>query len=188
MATNVLLQIVELIAAFIGGFLVNLMLLRFLLQAMRAPFRNSLSKFVAALTDWAVLPARRVIPGIRGIDLSPLLLAWVIQFALLLLLVAVRGGAQMMLDAGPLAQLAFAAALKLVNNVIWIFIIVIVVQAVLSWINPDSPVAPLLYTLSEPLLRPFRRLIPPIANIDLSPLFALLALNIALIPINALLN
>ena len=164
-----------------AGWLFTLvLLLRFLMQWARAAQRNPVSDFVNALTNFAVRPLRRVIPGLWGLDLATLLLAWLVQFVELFLVLALRG-----FELGPAAgqtilAIALLAAVNLVRLLLYIVIAVVIVQAVLSWVNPYSPVAPLLNALTRPLLRPLQRLIPPVANVDLSPLFVIIACQLLL--------
>jgi len=162
------------------GLLTLTLLLRFYLQWVRAPYRNPLADFVNALTDFMVKPARRIIPGLWGLDLPTLLLAWLMQLLELLVVMQVRGfrfGAEVGLAAIGLAALA---AIGIVKMLIYIVLVATLLQAVLSWINPGSPVAPLLDAMTRPFLRIFRRRIPPIGNIDLSPLFLLVACQLLL--------
>ncbi len=152
-------------------------LARFALQWARASFRNPLGHFLVALTDWAVRPARRLIPGLLGLDLASLLLAWLTQCVYLGLAAGLSGAA-----ASPAAAgfVALAAALALVRLGIYLAMGVVIVAALLSWVNPYAPMAPLFNALSRPLLRPFQRLIPPIGGVDLSPLALLLVLQVLL--------
>jgi len=162
------------------GLLTLTLLLRFYLQWVRAPYRNPLADFVNALTDFMVKPARRLIPGLWGLDLPTLLLAWLMQLLELLVVMQVRGfrfGAEVGLAAIGLAALA---AIGIVKMLIYIVLVATLLQAVLSWINPGSPVAPLLDAMTRPFLRIFRRRIPPIGNVDLSPLFLLVACQLLL--------
>lgn len=162
------------------GLLTLALLLRFYLQWVRAPYRNPLADFVNALTDFMVKPARRVIPGLWGLDLPTLLLAWMMQLLELLVVLQVRGfrfGAEIGLAAVGLALLA---AIGVVKMLIYIVLVSTLLQALLSWINPGSPVAPLLDAMTRPFLRVFRRRIPPIGNVDLSPLFLLVACQLLL--------
>ena len=168
------------------GFFVFLLLARFFLQVLRAPFRNPLGQFIGALTNWMVLPARRFIPGLFGVDLASLILAWLIEAVLLFLLYAL-GGAAYPGGPGTLAGLFLTLSVfELARYSLYLLIGVIVIQAVISWINPYAPLAPFFNTLAAPFLRPFRRLIPPIGNIDLSPLFALVTAQLLLIPLEYL--
>ncbi len=152
------------------GLLTLTLLLRFYLQWVRAPYRNPMADFVNALTDFMVKPARRVIPGLWGLDLPTLLLAWLMQLLELLVVMQVRGfrfGAEV-----GLAAIGIAA--------LYIVLVATLLQAVLSWINPGSPIAPLLDAMTRPFLRIFRRRIPPVGNVDLSPLFLLVACQLLL--------
>lgn len=162
------------------GLLTLVLLLRFFLQWVRAPYRNPLADFVNALTDFMVRPARRFIPGLWGLDLPTLLLAWLMQVAELLVTLQVRGyrfGAEIGLAIVGISALAALAVFKML---IYIVLIATLMQALLSWINPSSPVAPLLDAMTRPFLRLFRRRIPPIGNVDLSPLFVLVVCQLLL--------
>jgi YggT family protein len=174
--TNALIFLVE--TAF-GLFIVAL-LLRFYLQWVRASYRNPLSEFVHALTDFMVRPARRVVPGLWGLDLATLVLAWIIQLLELMIVAQLRGH-----DFGPDAGLVFVALLMLalvmlLKISLYILMALIIFYVVLSWVSPDSPVMSLLGTLTRPWLRFFRRRIPPIGNVDLSPLIAVVVIQLML--------
>lgn len=163
------------------GLLTLTLLLRFYLQWVRAPYRNPLADFINALTDFMVRPARRFIPGLWGLDLPTLLLAWVLQVLELLVVLQVRGyrfGAEVGLAAIGIASLA---AIAIVKMLIYIVMVATLLQALLSWINPGSPVAPLLDAMTRPLLRLFRRRIPPVGNVDLSPLLLIVVCQLLLI-------
>ena len=168
------------------GFFVFVLLTRFYLQLMRAPFRNPLGQFVIALTNWLVLPARRFIPGLFGLDLSSFVLAWLIEAVLLFLLYLLRGGGFASGSGVVIGMFFSLGLLELARFSLYLLIGVILIQAVISWINPYTPLAPLFNALTAPLLRPFRRLLPPIGNVDLSPLFALIAAQLLLIPLEYL--
>jgi len=169
----------------IFGFFVFLLLARFYLQMLRASFRNPLAQFIAALTNWLVIPARRFIPGLFGIDLASLLLAWFIESLLLFLLYSI-GGAAGARGLSLIGLFLTLGLLELARYSLYLLIGVIIIQAIISWINPHAPMAPLFNTLSAPFLRPFRKLIPPIGNVDLSPLFVLVAAQLLLIPLEYL--
>jgi YggT family protein len=177
----IITEIAELIIKTLGDLLVLVLLLRFLLQALRVPWRNPVSYFVAALTNWAVLPLRRVIPGFRGIELAPLVVAWVVQTLLIIALAMLRNrlGANA-LSGAVIGTAVLLAVVELLKWCLYIGMFAVIVQAVLSWFNSNSPFAPVLDAFTRPLLRPFRRLIPPLGNIDLSPIFAILALQIGI--------
>lgn len=162
------------------GLLTVTLLLRFYLQWVRAPYRNPLADFVNALTDFMVRPARRVIPGLWGIDLPTLLLAWLMQLLEWLAILQIRGF-RWNHDVGiAIAALAVLAVIAVVKMLVYIVLFATLLQAVLSWINPGSPVAPLLDAMSRPFLRLFRRRIPPIGNVDLSPLFLIITCQLLL--------
>lgn len=168
------------IAQMAFGLLTLALLLRFYMQWVRAPYRNPLADFVNALTDFMVRPARRVVPGLWGLDLPTLLLAWIMQLVELLVVLQVRGyrfGAEVGLAGIGVAALAATAVLKML---VYIVLVATLLQAVLSWVNPGSPVAPLLDAMTRPFLRPFRRRIPPVGNVDLSPLVLLVACQLLL--------
>jgi len=146
--------------------------LRFLLQVLRADFYNPLSQFVVKLTSPLLKPLRRIIPSAGGLDLSSLLLAWMVK-ALELLLVLWIGGAGLHL-AAPLL-LAIPELLALIIN---IFLFSTVILAILSWFTPPgyNPATALLSSLTEPLLQPIRRLLPPISGMDFSPMILIIGL------------
>lgn len=173
--TLMLVQIVGLAASFFSG----LFVIRFLLQWARAPFRNPIGRFVMTLTDWGVLPLRRVVPGWRGNDLSSLVMAWLVETAAVivaLLIVDAPAGA-----GGNLIPLAFIAGfIEMLRMIGYIILGATIGVVVLSWVNPYAPMAPVLQAVAQPFLRPFQRVIPPIAGIDLSPLFLLLVLQVVL--------
>ena len=168
------------IAQVVFSLLTLTLLLRFYLQWVRAPYRNPLADFVNALTDFMVLPARRVLPGLWGIDLPTLLLAWLMQLLEWLIVLQVRGfrfGAEVGL---ALVGIAAVAAVAVAQMLVYIVLFSTLLQALLSWINPGSPIAPLLDAMTRPFLRMFRRRIPPIGNVDLSPLFLMVACQLLL--------
>jgi YggT family protein len=163
-----------------GGLFTVVLLLRFYLQWARAAYRNPVSEFVTALTDFMVRPARRVIPGLWGLDLATLALAWLIQYVELLLIMQIRGVAPGSAAGEAIVLLALVAVIMLVKLGLYMVMIVVLVQALLSWINPYSPLAPLLAALARPFLRVFQRRIPPVANVDLSPLFVIVVCQLLL--------
>ena len=173
--TQALLVLIDSLAAF----LTILLLLRFLMQWFRVSFANQLGKFVVQLTNWLVMPLRRVLPGVFGLDLASLLPAMLLQ--------ALVATAFLSLSALPVDPSLFAlliarqALLGTLRLVIYLLIGALILQAVLSWVNPYSPLGPVVHQFTRPLLAPIQRFVPPIANIDLSPLVAILALQLVLI-------
>src|SRR3990172_10372669 len=152
------------------GLFTMALLVRFYVQWAPAPYRNPLSEFLSALTDFMVRPARRVIPGLWGLDLATLVLAWLIQVLELFVILKIKDYPLASAAGSAYAGLALLAAVTIVKLGLYIVIAVVVFQAVLSWINPYTPLAPLLNNMTRPFLRIFQKLIPPIGNVDLSPL------------------
>lgn len=173
-------QIAAFLVDTLATFFVFLLLARFHFQWLRAPFRNPAGEFVLATTSWLVMPARRVVPGLAGLDLASLLLAWLIQGAALWAQIALAGGA------ANLLAVAAVAAVDLLRFSVYILIFAVIVQAVLSWVNPYTPLGPVFGALTRPFLRPFRRFIPPIGNVDLTPLVLLVLLQVVLFPVGYL--
>jgi len=165
------------------GIITYTLLLRLVMQLMRAPFRNPLGQAVMALTDWVVKPLRKVTPGLRGIDWASLIAAYVAQFLWLLALYFAFGRGFALLGPG-LPFLAIAALVALFKAVLWLAIIAVFAQAILSWVAPDGPLAGVLNALTFPLLRPVRRILPPIGGtLDLSPLIVIVLAQLILITI-----
>ena len=164
----------------IGDLFAFALITRFLLQWVRAPARNQLSEFVAALTNFIVIPARRFVPGLWGLDLATLMLALMTETLKLWLLLEINGarpgGAAAM---APLALFALAA-IHIAQLTVYLLIGALILQAILSWVNPYSPIAPLINSVTRPFLRPFQQVIPLIANVDLSPLAAILVCQLVL--------
>ena len=171
-------QIGMLLAETIFGLLVYLALLRFFMQVMRAPFRNPIGQFVQAFTDWAVKPLRKMVPGWRGYDLSSLVFAFLMQLALVAIVhvVLMPGRA----GAGGLEIIALTF-IGLIRACLYLVIGVVLADVVISWVNPQSPFAPFLRAITNPLYAVFRRFIPPIGGFDLSPLVLLLVVQILLL-------
>lgn len=160
-------------------------LLRFYLQLTNAPFQNPASQAVVALTNFAVKPLRRVIPGWRGLDLSTLLLAFVGQLLLQIGTLWLHNFPLMV--AGHIIWvvvlgLAVVGVLKLS---IYIFLYAVLMQAILSWVNPHTPITPVLNALTEPLMRPLRKYIPATSGIDLTPLAVFIIAEMLLIVVIA---
>lgn len=156
------------------------LLLRFLLQWVRASFRNPFSQFLVALTNFLVLPLRKLIPGLAGLDLASLFAAWLVEFVMLLAVLAVSGFPLLVAGWGVMPGVMLWAAVKLVSLTVYVLMGAVLIQALLSWVNPYTPLAPLLDALAGPMLRPARRIIPPIGGVDLSPLAVLLVLQLVL--------
>ena len=154
-------------------------LLRFLMQWQRAPFRNPIGQAVAALTDWAVKPLRRVLPGFKGQDTSTLVLSWLAQFLWLVTTSVVIN--HTMPGGTVLLALALIAPIELFKAFLWILIVAVIIQAVLSWFGPEGPLAGFLNAMTFRFLAPIRRVVPPIGgSLDLSPLILIVLIQLVL--------
>jgi YggT family protein len=162
----------------VGGFFASILLLRFWMQRCRAPIRNPLSEFVQALTNFAVLPARRIIPGLWGMDIASLLLAWLVVVIETVLTLAVKGVVPA--SGAVIGVILLLSLVMLLRLAVYLAIGCIIVLVVISWVNPASPMYSLINMLTRPLLRPIQRMVPPIGMVDLSPLIALLLLQLIL--------
>jgi YggT family protein len=162
------------------GFFIFMLLTRFHFQWLRVSFRNQIGEFVLATTNGMVAPVRRFIPGLAGLDLATLLLAWLLQALSLWLQAAILG-----VDPSVVA-LAAVAVVDLLRFSLYILVFALLVQFVLSWVNPYAPLAPVFDTIVRPFLRPIRRFVPPIANIDLSPAILFIIIQVVLLPVGAL--
>lgn len=160
------------------GFYILLVLLRLLFQLARADFYNPFSQFIVTLTQPPLQFLRRFIPGLFGVDFAAVVLLLGLQ-VLEIYLIAWLGGA-----VPNVASVVVLACAQLIEFTVYVYIVAILIRVVLSWVNPYGtrhPVADLLYSLTEPLLAPARRLIPPIAGLDLSPIAVLVLLQLTLI-------
>jgi YggT family protein len=168
----------------ICGFFSMLFILRLMLQWRRVPFVSPLYDFVLKLTNWAVLPLRRVIPGVGGIDWASLVVAFILQlvfFSIVLSLHAAMSLSPLMwkiiTEVGWTSALFIISLVGLFQQIIHLLMLLIILQVVLSWVNPYSPFAPTLRQLTAPVLTPIQRILPPISGIDLSPLVVFLLLQ-----------
>jgi YggT family protein len=163
------------------GLIVYALIARFLMQLLRAPFRNPIGQAVMALTDWLVKPLRKIFPGFGGVDWASLVGAFVFQLLWLIALYVIFGRG-FSFGGAAVAYVLAATLLELVKGALWLLVIVVIVQAVLSWVAPDGPLAGLLNAMTFPFLRPLRRVIPPIGGaLDLTPLILIVILQLILI-------
>lgn len=148
-------------------------LLRLLLQWARADFYNPVCQFLVRITNPVLIPLRRVIPSIGKLDTASVILMLLLELTSVWILS--QAGA---LNLGW-AQIVTFSLMKLFMTLLWTYFFLIIVGVILSWVGGQSrhPAIPLVHQLTEPVLRPFRRVIPPIAGFDLSPLFALIAIR-----------
>ena len=169
MLTSIFMLIIDTVA----GLLAGVLLIRFWIQAVRVRPPQSVSQFIFQLSDWLVLPLRKVLPGLGGYDWASLVGAVIVA--------ALSSIVEAALLASLDTQLIMLATLvRVLQWILYGFMGLILLGAVFSWVNPQAPLAPFIDALSAPLLRPLRRVLPMIGNIDLSPLVALLLLQIAL--------
>jgi YggT family protein len=156
------------------GLYIFTFILRLILQWVRADFRNPLTQFVLTVTNPLVMPLRRMVPSVGGLDTATLIVVLLLEMVLTLGLVKL--GCTGNLD---VIQLILLTIFNLADRVLWIYLFVILIYVLLSWISPGgyNPFAHLLRAVAEPVLRPLRNFIPPIGGIDLSPLFALIAIQ-----------
>jgi YggT family protein len=164
----------------VASFFVFMLLARFHFQWLRVSFRNPVGEFVLATTNWIVMPARRLVPGLAGLDLATLVLAWIVQALGLWLQAAIVGA-----EPG-FGMIAAVALVDLLRYSLYVLVFAVIAQAVLSWVNPYSPLAPAFDTITRPFLRPLRRYVPPVGNVDLTPLILLVILYVVLIVVNHL--
>nr|WP_235272882.1 YggT family protein [Methylophilus sp. Q8] len=153
------------------GMLTFLLVLRFLMQWTRTSFQNPLGQMTMALTDFMVKPARKLIRPIKEWDLSTLLLALLMQIILFALLALLTGA-----PASPFFWV-WQAVFGVLGQMVDVFFYAILLMAILSWVNPYSPIYGVLNQLSAPILEPLRRILPPIQGFDFSALVALILLQ-----------
>jgi len=164
------LSIVILIVDTIAGLLGAVLLLRFWMQAIRVRPPSSVAQFTFQLSDWLVRPLRRLVPGMGGYDWASLIGAFLI--VLLATSIMFFGGLSW-------ESVLLAALHRFLQWILYGFMALLVIEAIFSWVNPHAPLAPFVRALNEPLLKPLRRVVPLVGNLDLSLLVALILLQIA---------
>ena len=183
---NFLQNVGSLLISVIFGIFIFMLMIRLIFQVLRADFYNPLSQAIVKITNPPLLPLRRIIPGLWGIDLASVLL--------ILFLQAVEFWLLDVIDGKPFHGLflLFKSIAMFFNSIIWIFLGAVFIRIILSWVSPygtaQNPVIALVYTVSEPVLRPARRLLPPIAGLDFSPILAIVGLYILNMAIFALID
>ncbi|MBP6243267.1 MAG: YggT family protein [Chromatiaceae bacterium] len=165
----------------LGGFYAFVAMLRFLLQLTKADFYNPVSQFVVKVTSPVLMPLRRFIPGFRGMDISSLVLAWLVKTAVLFLVGLLAG-----LGLASIGAVIWSIP-ALVELTIDVFIYAVIVRVVLSWVNPNpsNPMVRLIEKLTDPVMEPVQRRLPAIGGLDLSPIavtIGLVLLQMLLIP------
>jgi YggT family protein len=155
------------------GLYISTFVLRFILQWVRAGYQSPLAQFVLQITSPLVVPARRVLPSLRGIDLPTLVVILVLESVATLLIFAIAGFVP------PIDAFFATVLLRLVTLTLWIYCAALFIYVLMSWLGGQqyNPSVATLAALVEPLLRPLRRLIPPIAGLDVSPVIVLILLQ-----------
>jgi YggT family protein len=162
---SILQLIVDAAASVLGGVL----LLRFWMQATRVRPPMQVAQFTYTLSDWLVKPLRRILPGVGGYDWASLIGAF---------LVVLAATALMALSGWDVQMIFIGALYRFLSWIIYGFMALLIIDAIFSWVNPQAPLAPFVSALNYPLLRPIRRVVPPIGGVDLSVLVALILLQI----------
>ena len=159
----------------LGNLFLLIVLLRFILQLVRADFYNPISQFILTATQPLLRPLRRVIPGFAGVDFASLILALLVQGVLMAIIIKLMGYAT-----PPVLQLLAWALVGVTALFLKVFFFALIISVILSWVAPRSqnPAAILVYQLCEPVLTPIRRFLPALGGLDLSPIFAFIALNL----------
>jgi len=175
MGTGYVANPLEFLINTLFGLYIMTVMLRFLLAVVKADFYNPVSQFLVKITNPPLVALRRIIPSTGKIDTSALVLMLILQLLSFTLISLLRGGP---VTLWPLLILSLRELTELALNV---FLFSIFIQVIISWVNPGTynPVVSLLYSITEPVLRPCRRIIPPISGMDLSPLVALIAIQLA---------
>ncbi len=149
-------------------------LLRFVLQVTRADFHNPLSQFIVRITNPVLIPLRRIVPGFRGLDMSSVVVIALLEIMVTAMLFSLKTGVS------PTAiAILYYAVLRTVVTILRMYVFSILIYALMSFVNPGTynPLTSVLASICEPLLRPVRRIIPPIGGLDLSPLFVIIGLQ-----------
>ncbi|MEE4162870.1 MAG: YggT family protein [Woeseiaceae bacterium] len=151
------------------------LLLRLFMPWMGATFHNPVAQAIFKLTSPLVVPVRRILPPVGKLDTATLTVAFGIQYLVILLISVLRRYAP------GIVPIAVTSLVNLVVLAINLFVFAIIIRVVLSWVSPGSynPATAMIHSLTEPVMRPFRRLLPPIGGIDLSPVFAIILLSAA---------
>ena len=159
----------------LGSLYLLVVLLRFILQLVRANFYNPICQFIVKATQTLLKPMRRVIPSIFGLDMSSLVLAILVQLALMALTLLLTYG-----TTGNPLQLFIWSIIGVIALFLKIFFFALIISVILSWVAPGShnPGAELVNQICEPALAPFRKILPNLGGLDLSPIFAFLALKL----------
>ncbi|OZB21122.1 MAG: YggT family protein [Pseudomonas sp. 34-62-33] len=160
----------------LGSLYLLIVLLRFILQLVRADFYNPLSQFIVKATQPLLTPLRRIIPGFAGLDLASLTLAILVQLLLMIVTLTLMG----INVGGVIPQLLVWSVIGVTSLFLKVFFFALIISVILSWVAPGSynPGAQLVSQICEPLLAPFRKLLPNLGGLDISPIFAFITINL----------
>ncbi|MEM0910643.1 MAG: YggT family protein [Pseudomonadota bacterium] len=163
----------------IGSLYLTVVLLRLWLQLTRADFYNPISQFVVKATQPIVGPLRRAIPSLGSLDTATLLFAYIIATAMVAFMIVLRVGEF------PVLIVLLQGLFKLISQIYWIVFVVLIIHVILSWVGQgNNPVEYVIHQLTDPIIRPVRKIIPPIGGLDLSILIILIALQFFRLLIN----
>lgn len=159
----------------LGSLYLLIILLRFILQLVRANFYNPLSQFIVKATQPLLKPLRRAIPSLMGLDMSSLVLAVAVQMLLMAVILFITYGVS-----GNILELFLWSLIGLISLFLKVFFFAMIISVILSWVAPGSrsPAAELVWQISEPALAPFRRMLPNLGGLDISPIFAFLVIQL----------
>lgn len=163
--------------SFIVGSLAQLylfvLILRLLLPWFRADFHNPIAQAILKVTSPLVIPLRRILPPVGRIDTATLVVAFIITYLTILVLLLIRGAT------ASIGAIALSSVVYLILFTLRLFVFAIIVRVILSWLAPSgyNPAMAIIYSITDPLLRPFRRIIPPMGGFDLSPIFAIILIG-----------
>lgn len=172
MPSNIASALVFIVNALTSLYLL-LLLLRFWLPWLRADFRNPLAQGIFKLTSPVIIPLRRIVPSFGRLDTATVLVAFIVQYLAILLILLIMG------TTATFSAISITAIVKLMLLSLNLFMFAIFVRIILSWVSPGqyNPATAIITTLTEPVLRPVRRLIPPLGGFDISPIFVIIGLG-----------
>ncbi|MCZ6805015.1 MAG: YggT family protein [Proteobacteria bacterium] len=178
MGGNYLIQAALYLIEIFFGLYILAVLLRYLLARVSADFYNPLSQFIVKVTNPPLKPLRRFIPGYFGIDWPSIVLLFFVQGCEIIIIALVASGR----IPAPMGLFVLTFA-HLLQTVVYVYMFIIIIQIVISWVNPGAynPITVIMYKLSEPVLKPARRLIPPAGGFDWSPMVVLIIINLMMI-------
>lgn len=159
----------------LGSLYLLVILLRFILQLVRANFYNPLCQFTVKATQPLLKPLRRIIPSLFGLDMSSLVLAIIVQMLLMAVILLLSYGVT-----GNIGYLLIWSVIGITSLFLKVFFFAMIISVILSWVAPGShsPAAELVYQISEPALAPFRKIVPNLGGLDISPILAFLVIQL----------